>query len=291
VSRLLTSDTRVIVQGITGDAAALHTRAMLDFGTRVVAGVRPGAPVPEVHGVPVFASVAEAVAAHPADASILFVPARAMRAAAFEALKAGIGLLVMVSEHVPVHDAMAVVERAAMAGARVIGPNTPGCIDPEARCKIGFVPERYFTPGPVGLASRSGTLTYEVVARLTAAGLGQSTCVGVGGDRVVGTPFPEMLRVFESDPRTEAVVLVGEIGGRMEEDAAALVRQGVVTKPVVVYIAGRSAPEGKRMGHAGAIVAGGTGSIASKLEALASAGIPVAEVLAEVPDLVRQALG
>ncbi|MCP4656890.1 MAG: succinate--CoA ligase subunit alpha [bacterium] len=283
--------TRVIVQGITGSAAAHHTAVMRAFGTQVVAGVRPKATVREVDGVPVFDTVAAAVRERPADASILFVPARAMRAAAFEALDAGVALVVMVSEHVPMHDAMAVFEHASDCGARVVGPNTPGLIDPAARCKIGFVPSDYYTPGPVGVASRSGTLTYEIVARLTRAGIGQTTCVGVGGDAMVGTTFPEIGRLFQDDPQTEAIVFVGEIGGSMEEEVAALVRERTVSKPVVAYLAGRNAPEGKRMGHAGAIVAGGRGSIRSKLRAFEEAEIPVAEVPAEVPALVRTALG
>ncbi len=287
---LVANTTRVIVQGITGSAAAHHTRAMLDFGTRVVAGVRPNPATREVHGVRVYDTSAEALAEHPAEASILFVPARAMKDAAINALDAGIRLLVMVSEHVPVHDAMAIFEVAREHGARVIGPNTPGLIDPAARCKIGFVPSEFFKPGPVGVASRSGTLTYEIVSRLTAAGIGQSTCVGVGGDPMVGTTFPAMVELFEADPRTRAIVLVGEIGGSMEEEAAALVSNGTITKPVIAYIAGRNAPEGKRMGHAGAIVADGRGSLGSKLEAFGAAGIPVAEVLGQVPDLVQSAL-
>jgi len=287
---LIASSTRVVVQGITGSAAAHHTATMLDYGTSVVAGVRPGATVCEVHGVPVYATVAEAVSEQGANTSILFVPARAMKAAAVEAIDAGIDLVVMVSEHVPAHDAMAVFEHARRHDCRVIGPNTPGLIDAVDRCKVGFVPSDYFVPGPVGLASRSGTLTYEMVSRLTQAGIGQSTCVGVGGDRIVGTTFPDMARLFEADDRTEAIVLVGEIGGSMEEDAAELVRDGVVTKPVVAYIAGRGAPEGKRMGHAGAIVSGGRGSIDSKLQAFADAGIQVAGLPSELPGLIRTAL-
>jgi len=290
MSVLVSEDTRVVVQGITGSAAAHHTETMLAYGTKVVAGVRPGASVREVHGVPVYATVAEAVREQAADASILFVPARAMKAAAFEAIDAGISLVVMVSEHVPAHDAMAVFEHAHKNSCRVVGPNTPGLIDPGARCKVGFVPAEYFVPGPVGLASRSGTLTYEMVSRLTEAGLGQSTGVGVGGDRIVGTTFPDMARLYEADARTEAIVLVGEIGGSMEEDAAALVRDGLVSKPLVAYIAGRGAPEGKRMGHAGAIVSGGRGSIDSKLQAFEEAGIPVAGLPSELPGLVQRVL-
>jgi len=197
----------------------------------------------------------------------------------------------MVSEHVPLHDTMLIVAKAAETGARVIGPNTPGLISPRVRCKVGFLPADYFVPGPVGVASRSGTLTYELVARLSEAGIGQSTCVGVGGDAIVGTSFAEVLRLFQNDPETEAILLIGEIGGSMEEDAAALVRDGTVTKPVVSYLAGRSAPPGKKMGHAGAIVAGDRGTIASKLKAFGDASIPVADVPKDVVPLVRRALG
>jgi succinyl-CoA synthetase alpha subunit len=284
-------ETRLLVQGITGGAARLHTRLMREYGTNVVAGARPGAGGQEVEGVPVFDTAAEAVEEAGADASILFVPAAAMKGAAFEALDAGARLIVMVSEHVPLHDVMEIVARAERAGADVVGPNTPGLIVPPARVKIGFVPSSYYVPGSVGVASRSGTLTYEIVSRLTLAGIGQSTCVGVGGDPVVGTTFPTLARRFEADPETRAMLFVGEVGGTMEEELAELVESGEITKPVVAYIAGRTAPEGKRMGHAGAIVAAGRGSIGSKLEAYEAAGVPVAAVPAEVTALVEAALG
>jgi len=288
---LVGPDTRLLVQGITGTAARHHAELMLEYGTNVVAGARPGAGGQEVGGVPVFDTVEEAVRETGANASILFVPAGAMLPAATEAMDAGIRLLVMVSEHVPLHDTLCLVARAERAGADLVGPNTPGLIAPSVRVKIGFVPSQYYLPGPVGVASRSGTLTYEIVSRLTAAGIGQSVCVGVGGDPVVGTTFARMARLFEADPETRAILLVGEVGGSMEEEAAELRAKGEITKPVVAYIAGRTAPEGKRMGHAGAIVAGGRGSIRSKLDAFEAAGIPVAGVPGEVPDLVRAALG
>ncbi len=290
MSVIVDSRTRLLVQGITGEAARRHTELMVEYGTAVVAGARPGAGGTEVHGVPVFDSVAEAVERVRPNASILFVPARAMKHAACEALEAGLRTLVMVSEHVPLHDTLEIVARAAEHGATLIGPNTPGLISPGERCKVGFVPAMYYTPGGVGVASRSGTLTYEIVSRLTRAGIGQSTCAGIGGDPVVGTPFPEILRLFEGDPDTRAVLLIGEIGGSMEEAAAELVLSGEIGKPVVAYLAGRTAPPGKRMGHAGAIVAGGRGSIRSKLDAFEEAGIPVARVPAEVPRLVRECL-
>jgi len=286
VTALVDKGTRLLVQGITGKAATLHTKLMLDYGTTVVAGARPDAGGQLVEGVPVFNTAAEAVQQTGATASVLFVPAYAIRHAAFEAMDAGVKLLVMVPEHVPQHDTMAIIERAQSCGARVVGPNTPGLICPEVRCKIGFLPHRYFLDGTVGVVSRSGTLTYEIVGRLTAAGIGQSTTVGVGGDPMVGTTFAELLELFEADARTKAVVLIGEIGGSMEEDAAELVEQGRVTKPVVAFLAGRNAPPDKRMGHAGAIVAAGRGSIDSKLEAFARAGIAVADHPAEVVSLI-----
>ncbi len=290
MSVLVDAETRVLVQGITGAAARHHARLMLDYGTRVVAGVRPGAGGRTVEGVPVHDTVREAAEATGAGASILFVPAGAVKEAASEALDAGIRLLVLVTEHVPLHDTLYLVARAEEAGAVLVGPNTPGLIAPPVRVKIGFVPSRYYAPGPVGVASRSGTLTYEIVSRLTEAGIGQSTCVGVGGDPVVGTTFADLVCRFEADPETEAILLIGEVGGGMEEEAAGMVAAGEITKPVVAYLAGRTAPEGRRMGHAGAIVAGGRGSIRSKLAAFAEAGVPVAEVPAEVPELVRARL-
>jgi succinyl-CoA synthetase alpha subunit len=291
MSVLVNSATRLVVQGITGTAAQHHAQLMIAYGTSVVAGARPGAGGTEVNGIPVFDTVSDAVDATNANASILFVPARAMKGAAFEALEAGIDLLVMVSEHVPLHDTMEIIAMAAELKAHVVGPNTPGIIAPPEKCKIGFVPSQYYRPGPVGVASRSGTLTYEIVSRLTLAGIGQTTCVGVGGDPIVGTTFSDMARLFQADDQTKAILLIGEVGGSMEEEVAELVLQGEITKPIVAYIAGRTAPEGKRMGHAGAIVAAGRGSIDSKLAAFTSASIPVAEVPDDVVGLVRRYLG
>ncbi len=284
---LVDSSTRVLVQGITGTAAQHHTLRMLEYGTNIVAGMRPGADGTEIHGISVFNTVKDAVSARQPNASILFVPAKAMRQAAFEAIDAGIALVVMVSEHVPVHDTMAIIAKATEHGANVVGPNTPGLISPVSKCKIGFVPSQYYVPGQVGVASRSGTLTYEIVSRLTSAGIGQTTCVGVGGDSIVGTTFTQM---FEEDEETKLILLVAEVGGSMEEEVAQLVERGEITKPVIAYIAGRTAPKGKRMGHAGAIVAAGRGSIESKLKAFQAASIPVAEVPGEVVGLVREAL-
>lgn len=290
MSVLVNSETRVLVQGITGEAAQHHTEVMMNYGTDIVAGMRPGSGGMTVHGVPVYNSVAEAVEAKKPNASILFVPAKVMRQAAFEALDANIGLIVMVSEHVPLHDTMAIIAKAKEVGADVIGPNTPGIIAPSLRCKIGFVPSQYYIPGQVGVASRSGTLTYEIVSRLTLAGIGQTTCVGVGGDPIVGTTFSKMARLFQADPETKAILLIGEVGGSMEEEVAELVQKGEITKPVVAYIAGRTAPKGKRMGHAGAIIAAGRGSIESKLKAFEAANIPVAAIPDEVVELVKDSL-
>lgn len=290
MSILIDATTRLLVQGITGKAAQHHTSLMQEYGTNIVGGVRPGAGGTEVHGIPIFDTVAECREAGQPNMAILFVPAPAVREAAFEALAAGIETVLVVSEHVPLHDTMLIIAKAAETGARVIGPNTPGLISPGERCKVGFLPSAYSVAGRVGVASRSGTLAYELLARLSEAGIGQSTCVGVGGDPIVGTSFAEVLGLFQDDAGTEVILLIGEIGGSMEEEAAALVRDGTVTKPVVSYLAGRSAPEDKKMGHAGAIIAGGRGTIASKLRAFEEASVPVAEVPNDVVDLVRNAL-
>ena len=287
MSIIINAQTRLLVQGITGEAAQHHTGLMQAYGTNIAAGVRPGAGGSTVSGVPVYDSVSEAMDQQEINASILFVPAKVMKSAAVEAIDAGIRTIVMVSEHVPLHDTMEIIARAKDAGATVVGPNTPGVISPPDKCKVGFVPSQYYIPGPVGVASRSGTLTYEIVSRLTKAGIGQSSCVGIGGDPVVGTPFPHVVRLFEEDPETKLILLIGEIGGSMEEEAAELVSQGIVKKPVVVYLAGRTAPEDKKMGHAGAIIARGRGTIQSKLNAFKEAGIPVAKVPKEVAPLIK----
>lgn len=290
MSIIINSHTRLLVQGITGNAAQHHTRLMIEYGTNIVAGVRPGAGGSAVHGVPVFNTVIEAVEQKHPNTAILFIPARAMKQAAFEALDAGIKTIVMVSEHIPLHDTMAIISKARDVAAIVVGPNTPGLISPSQHCKVGFVPTSYYLPGPVGVASRSGTLTYEIVSRLTRAGIGQSTCIGIGGDPIIGMPFSAVLRLFQNDPETRAILLIGEIGGTMEEEAAALVQQGEITKPVIAYLAGRTAPRDKKMGHAGAIIAGGRGTIESKLDAFEQAGIPVAAVPNEVTPLIKNGL-
>lgn len=288
MSILVGPDTKVLIQGITGRAGRLHTQSMLEYGTTIVAGVRPGAEGEEVCGVPVYNRVKSAVAETGANASVLFVPAHAVKGAALEAIDAGIKLLVIIPEHVPLHDTLEIINEARKRGAIVIGPNTAGMIAPPVKCKLGFMPNRYYIPGPVGVVTRSGTLTYEIVSRLTLAGIGQTTCVGVGGDAAVGTRFPDLLKLFEADPETKVMLLVGELGGTQEEEAAELVRTGLITKPVIAYIAGYSIPSGKRFGHAGTIVEGNRGTIESKLNAFAEAGIPVAKFPADVVKLIKE---
>jgi succinyl-CoA synthetase alpha subunit len=288
VSILVDERTKVVVQGITGHQGTFHTAQMLEFGTRIVAGVSPGREGQEVHGVPVYDTVRTAVDKHGANAAVLFVPAPFAKDAAFEAMDAGIGLVVILAEHVPLQDALEIVAFARQRGAVVIGPNTYGVCSPPARCKIGLPPGRIFRPGPVGVVARSGTLSYEIVNALSEAGLGQTTVVGMGGDRVVGVSFIDVLKRFERDEETRAVVLIGEIGGTAEEEAAEFIKG--MSKPVVAYLAGRSAPPGKRMGHAGAIIERGRGTFASKVGALEAGGARVASLPWEVPDLVRRAM-
>ncbi len=284
-------ETRLVVQAITGREGRFHAGRMREYGTRVVAGVTPGRGGADVDGVPVFDQVAEAVRKTGANASCVFVPAAAAADAAAEALAAGIEIVVCITEGIPTLDVMNLLDDANARGwkGRVIGPNCPGLVTC-GKALVGIMPGRIFTPGPVGLVSRSGTLTYEVVNLLTARGIGQSTCVGVGGDPIIGTNFVRCLAEFESDPDTRAVVLIGEIGGRDEEDAAAFIRDSM-TKPVIAFVSGRTAPPGKRMGHAGAIVSGSMGTAESKVEAFHEAGVPVADSIAEITDLVAQALG
>ena len=288
MSILVDSDTRVCVQGITGRIGRVQTGHMLREGTRIVSGVTPGRGGEDVEGVPVFDTVSEAQAAAPADVSVVFVPPAAAEGACGEALEAGIRLVVLITEGVPVHSTMRIRARAERAGATLVGPTTPGVISP-GRAKVGIMPARLFSPGTVGVISRSGTLSYEVAGELSAAGIGQSTVVGIGADPVVGTGIVEMLGLFEEDDETSAVVIVGEVGGSQEERAAAFV-VGSMTKPVVAYVAGHSVPKGVRMGHAGAIVARGTGSASEKIRALGAAGVRTAGRPADVVGLVRQAL-
>jgi succinyl-CoA synthetase alpha subunit len=285
---LIDQNTRVLVQGITGREGEFHTRQMLEYGTQVVAGVTPGKGGQEVLGVPVFDTVKQAVAATGADASVIFVPAPFAADAVLEAADAGVRLVVCITEGIPVQDMVKTVALVRQKGVRLIGPNCPGIMT-AGQCKIGIMPGNIFTPGPVGLISRSGTLTYEIVDLLTKSGLGQSTCIGIGGDPVLGSTFADLLPLFEADAETQAIVLVGEIGGSDEEVAAEYIR--AMRKPVVGFISGRTAPPGKRMGHAGAIISGRTGTPQAKVDALRAAGVPVADALYEIPELVKQALG
>jgi succinyl-CoA synthetase alpha subunit len=285
---IVDENTRVLVQGITGTQGSLHTRLMLKYGTNIVAGVTPGKGGTEVQGVPVYDTVKEARENHSSNASIIFVPAPFAADAAFEAVDGGIQTVVMITEHVPIKDTVALIAHARQANATVIGPNTPGIIAPE-RCKLGIMPEHVFKPGNVGVASRSGTLTYEVAASLTKNHLGQSTCVGVGGDPVTGLNFIDVLELFKEDSQTEAVVLIGEIGGNIEELTAEYLSRGY-SKPVVAYVAGRSAPPEKRMGHAGAIVMGMSGTAENKIKAFEDAGVHVAEKPGDVAGLLAKAM-
>jgi succinyl-CoA synthetase alpha subunit len=289
VAILVDRNTRLLVQGITGREGSFHTEQMLAYGTRVVAGMTPGKGGQKVHGVPVFDTVRQAVRETGANASIIYVPARGAADAILEAADAGLGLVVCITEGVPTLDMVRVRRCLAGSGTRLIGPNCPGVITP-GQAKVGIMPGPIHSPGPVGLVSRSGTLTYEVVHALTQAGIGQSTCVGIGGDPVIGTDFVDVLQLFDADPETRAVVLIGEIGGSDEERAADFIRTRM-HKPVVAFVAGRSAPPGKRMGHAGAIIQGGSGTAEGKMRALRAAGAQVAELPGEIPELVKRVLG
>jgi succinyl-CoA synthetase alpha subunit len=287
VGVLVSRETRLLVQGITGYQGAFHAKQSLDAGTAVVAGVTPGKGGGRVHDVPVFDTIEEAVRETRANACVLFVPARFARDAALEAIAARLDPVVIITEGVAVHDAIEIAAYARRQGVRLLGPNGPG-VTTAGQCRVGIMPWHLFAPGPVGVVSRSGTLTYEVVAGLTRAGLGQTTAVGLGGDPVVGTSFVEALEWFRADLDTRAVVLIGEIGGSAEEDAARHI--AALGKPVVSYIAGRTAPPGKRMGHAGAVISGTEGTAEHKVAALQAAGAAVAALVSEVPALVRARL-
>ncbi|MCD6242454.1 succinate--CoA ligase subunit alpha [Candidatus Bathyarchaeota archaeon] len=282
-------ETKAIVQGITGTQGSFHTRLMLEYGTKIVAGVTPGKGGMEVHGVPVYDTVKEAIENHEANASIIFVPARFATEATLEAIENGLKTVVIITEHIPVKDAIQIMARAREKGTTIIGPNTPGIITPN-ECKLGIMPAHIFKPGVVGIASRSGTLTYEIAAGLTDAGLGQSTCLGLGGDPVVGLNFIEVMEMFRKDDATKAVVLIGEIGGNLEELAAEYISRTNYPKPVVAFVAGRTAPPGKRMGHAGAIIMGRAGTAQSKIEAFQKAGVAVAEKPREVAKILAEKL-
>lgn len=288
MSILVGNDTRLLVQGITGREGSFHTTQMVEYGTNVVAGVTPGKKGEQVAGVPVFDTVADAVSATGANTSIIYVPARFAPDAIYEAVDSGIELVICITEGVPVNDMVPVFHHVKACGARLIGPNCPGLITP-GQAKVGIMPGFIHEPGTVGLVSRSGTLTYEVVDALTKAGLGQSSAVGIGGDPVIGTSFVDVLDLFQNDPGTEAIVMIGEIGGTDEEVAAEFIKAHV-TKPVVGFIAGQTAPPGKRMGHAGAIISGGAGTAAEKMAALEAAGVRVAQSPSQVPGLLKEAI-
>jgi len=287
MSVLVDRDTRVVVQGITGHQGTVHSRQMRQFGTTVAAGVTPGKAGTDVEGVPVFNAVRDAVEATQANASCIFVPAPYAKDALLEAVDAGIRLCVIVTEHIPFHDMLVMYHYARSKGTRIIGPNCPGIASP-GKSKVGIIPNVVFQPGRVGVISRSGTLTYEIVSGIKEIGLGQSTCIGLGGDPVVGTSFVDALPLFEADPDTDVLVMVGEIGGTAEEDGAEYIHHHF-TKPVVAYIAGRSAPPGKRMGHAGAIITRGKGTAETKVAALEAAVARVARFPYEIPGLVADA--
>ena len=288
MSILVNKNTRLIVQGITGRDGGFHTSKMKAYGTNIVGGVSPGKGGQTVEGIPVFNTVEDAVKATQANTSIIFVPASVAADSILEAAEAGIELVIAITEGIPTLDMVKVMPYLKKRGTKLIGPNCPGLITPD-EALIGILPGNIFKKGNVGLISRSGTLTYEMVNQLTTNGIGQSTCVGIGGDPVAGLYFQELLQLYEVDPETDAVVLIGEIGGDAEEKAAEYIKNHL-TKPVVAFIAGQSAPPGKRMGHAGAIISSGSGTAAEKIAAFEAAGVPVARKPEDIPMLIKRAL-
>ncbi len=283
-------DIRVIVQGITGNEGRFHTAAMLRYGTKIVAGVTPGKGGQQVEGVPVYDTVAEAIANHNANTSIIFVPARFAPSAVLEAIEAGIKTLVVITELIPQKDAIEFIARASQKGIIIVGPNTAGVINPVDRAHVGIMPAHIFRPGSIALISRSGTLTYEIAWHISNSGLGQSICVGLGGDAIIGLDFVTLLEMLARDEETKGIVLIGEIGSNMEELAAHYIHEKKYSKPVVAYIAGRTAPPEKRMGHAGAIISGNFGTAKSKIDAFTAVGVPVAEKPSDIPKLLTKLL-
>ena len=288
MSILINRNTRVLCQGITGKVGQFHTKGCLEYGTQIVGGVTPGKTGEKVEGVPVFDTVMEAVEATGADATMIFVPQAFTADAILEAIDAGIKVVIAITEGVPVLDMVRVYDLLQRSNARLVGPNCPGVITPE-ECKIGIMPGYIHKKGPVGVMSRSGTLTYEAVWQLSSLGLGQSTCVGLGGDPIVGTSFIDLLKLYQADPKTEAILMMGKIGGTAEEEAAAFAKEHV-TKPMAAFIAGQTAPKGKRMGHAGAIISGGKGTAAEKIAAFEAAGIEVAKGPADMGAALQRAI-
>ena len=286
---LVNRESRIICQGITGRNGTFHSLACRDYGSNLVGGVTPGKKGAFVDGIPVFNTVEEAVQETGANVSLIFIPAAHAKDPILEAVDAGIEVIVCITEGIPPLDTASALFTVKEKGRVLVGPNTPGIISPAEKCKVGIMPGYIHSPGPVGVISRSGTLTYEVVDQLTKAGMGQSTCLGLGGDPVVGLSFVDCLRLFRDDPNTEAVVLIGEIGGSAEEQAADFIK-AAVQKPVIAYVAGRLAPPGKRMGHAGAIISGGSGTAQGKIKALKDVGVEVVENLTKVGQVVREVL-
>ena len=285
---LINKETRVLLQGITGRMGGLHTKYMLDYGVKLVAGISPGKGGTNVGGVPVFNTIPEALEHTPIDATMILVPPYAVKNSAIEAIESGIKVIVIISEFVPVHDTAYVKQLAKEHGVKVVGPNTIGVISP-GKTKVGIMPGSIYSEGPVGVVARSGTLTHDIGATLTGMGIGQTTCIGIGGDPIRGMDFIDVLKEFREDPETKVVVMVGEIGGTGEEQAAEYIEKGY-PKPVIAFIAGQTAPAGKKMGHAGAIISGDAGSSASKYAALAKANVTVTKTFSELIAAVRAAL-
>jgi succinyl-CoA synthetase alpha subunit len=291
LSVIINKDTRVVVQGITGHEGRFQSVSMKNYGTNIVAGVTPGKEGQKVEGIPVYDKIEDAIREQGANTSISFVPAQFVKPAVLEDIESGIKTMVIITEGIPQRDEIELVARAANKGVTIIGPNCPGIINPGLKTKVGIFPGHIFSPGRIGIVSRSGTLTYEIAWHITRSGAGQSTCIGMGGDPIIGLDFIKLLQMFKEDDETEGVVLIGEIGGNAEELAARYVVDSKYPKPVVAYVAGRIAPPGKRMGHAGAIIMGNAGTAASKIKAYTEAGVPVAEKPSDIVKLLKMKQG